>query len=348
VVADAPLLRYDIETQDEAERVPRRYSVSAPDEDAAREIVRQKELKYVGSSLLPPSKEVWEDPHLHGSDDALVDLGRWDTFEPRSSEGRAFAGEVVKLDYKASVKAAEDRIRDLQSRVRVKDGKIVEHDLGRYERARLMAHLQDAPFKIVDVRQVPQQEIDHQRMVRRFAELLREADPSTDPRSWEKILTKLREDGHDTAAVTASLYGVPTKNRSDGTTNGQVNWSSGGDTFKVSLHLNTYSPNQDTDDFFNDPTNEITGTGYTAGGATLGTLASSYDGTTDQARFDAADTSWTTSTLTARRAVIYKSTGTASTSPLIGWVDFGADVSTTAGTFQITWDATGVWLVDVT
>lgn len=149
-------------------------------------------------------------------------------------------------------------------------------------------------------------------------------------------------------AVTAGLYGVPTKNRSDGTTNGSVNWSSGGDTIKCSLHTVTYVPNIDTDDFWNDATNEVTGTGYTTGGATLGTLASSYDTASDQARFDAADTSWTTSTITARIAVVYKSTGTSTTSPLVSFVNFGADVSTTAGTFQITWDATGVWLIDVT
>lgn len=148
--------------------------------------------------------------------------------------------------------------------------------------------------------------------------------------------------------VTAGLYGVPAKNRSDGTTNGAINWSSGGDTFKVALTTNTYTVDIDTHDFFNDVTNEVTGTGYTAGGATLGTLASSYDTATDQARFDAADTTWTTSTITARKAVVYKSTGTGTTSPLVSFVDFGADVSTTAGTFQITWDATGVWLVDVT
>lgn len=150
--------------------------------------------------------------------------------------------------------------------------------------------------------------------------------------------------------VTAGLYGVPTKNRSDGTANGAVNWSSGGDTIKVALTTVTYDPvaGIDTHDFFNDVTNEVTGTGYTAGGATLGTLGSSYDTASDQARFTAANTTWTTSTITARNAIVYKSTGTATTSPLINYVAFGADVSTTAGTFQITWDATGVWLVDVT
>jgi hypothetical protein len=46
--------------------------------------------------------------------------------------------------------------------------------------------------------------------------------------------------------------------------------------------------------------------------------------------------------------VVYKSTGTGSTSPLISFLNFGADVSTTAGTFQITWDATGIVVIDVT
>lgn len=57
---------------------------------------------------------------------------------------------------------------------------------------------------------------------------------------------------------------------------------------------------------------------------------------------DAADPSWTTATLTARTAVVYKSTGTASTSPLLWVIDFGADVSSTAATFQITLPSVGL------
>lgn len=148
------------------------------------------------------------------------------------------------------------------------------------------------------------------------------------------------------AVVTAGQFGIPAKNRSDGTANGAINWAT--DTTKVALTTSTYVPNIDTNTFFSDVTNEITGTGYTAGGATLASPTSSYDTASDQARFDAADTSWATSTLTARVAVVYKSTGTSTTSPLIFFVNFGADVSTTAGTFAITWDATGLWIVDVT
>jgi hypothetical protein len=147
-------------------------------------------------------------------------------------------------------------------------------------------------------------------------------------------------------AVTGGLYGVPIKNLTTGVTNGVWDWDT--DTIKCALTTSTYTVDIDTHDFFNDVTNEITGTGYTAGGATLASTAGSYDTATDQARLDAADTTWTTSTLTARIAVVYKSTGTGSTSPLISFLNFGADVSTTAGTFQITWDATGIVVIDVT
>jgi hypothetical protein len=140
------------------------------------------------------------------------------------------------------------------------------------------------------------------------------------------------------AAVTGGLYGTPMKNLFGG--NGVWDWDT--DTIKCALTTNsTYTVDIDTHDFFNDVTNELTGTGYTAGGATLTASAPTYDTATDQIRLDAADTTWTTSDDHGRISVVYKSTGTASTSPLISFLDFGADVTTSAGTFQITWDATG-------
>jgi hypothetical protein len=144
-------------------------------------------------------------------------------------------------------------------------------------------------------------------------------------------------------AVTAGLYGVPLKNLMDGTTNGVWDWDT--DTIKIALH--TDAPVMDTDDFFNDLT-DTTGTGYTAGGATLGTKTATYDTASDQIRLDAADASWTTSTISAAYASVYKSTGTGSTSPLISWIDFGGTVSTTAGTFSIVFDATGIVVIDIT
>lgn len=139
-------------------------------------------------------------------------------------------------------------------------------------------------------------------------------------------------------AVTAFLYGKLWENQFG---SAATNWSS--DTIKVALATSTYTPNQDTHDFFNDITNEVTGTGYTAGGATLGSKTATYTSGTNTCAFDAADTSWTTSTITARYAIVYKSTGTASTSPLIAYIDFGADVVSSGGTFQITWDSAGIF-----
>lgn len=115
------------------------------------------------------------------------------------------------------------------------------------------------------------------------------------------------------------------------------------DTIKAALVTSSYTFDQDAHDYFNDITNEVTGTGYTAGGATVGSPSISYTGGTNVFAFDGADVAWTTSTITARGCVIYDSTpGTSSTNPLICFIDFGADVSTTAGTFTVTFDAAGI------
>jgi hypothetical protein len=120
------------------------------------------------------------------------------------------------------------------------------------------------------------------------------------------------------------------------------------DTIKVALLTSSYTPNQDTHDYFNDvSTYEVSGTGYTAGGNTLASKTATYDSATNVIVLDAADTTWSSSTITARYAVVYDSTGTASTSALIGYVDFGSDQSSTNGNFTITWDSTGIVRITV-
>jgi len=114
------------------------------------------------------------------------------------------------------------------------------------------------------------------------------------------------------------------------------------DTIKVALVTSTYTPDQDVHDNFDDVTNEVSGSGYTAGGATLASAAVTVDNTDNEGVFDAADTSWTTSTITARGAVVYKSTGVASTSKLICYFDFVSDKASSAGTFAISWNAEGI------
>lgn len=120
------------------------------------------------------------------------------------------------------------------------------------------------------------------------------------------------------------------------------------DTIKVMLCTSAYTPNQDTHQYKSSVTNEVAGTGYTADGVTLGSPTVTYTGGSKTFMFDAADSSWSNSTITARYAVVYDATpGSDATRPLIAYVDFGADVSTTAGTFTITWDAAGIATVTV-
>jgi hypothetical protein len=144
-------------------------------------------------------------------------------------------------------------------------------------------------------------------------------------------------------AVSAKWYGTPIKNIFNGAN--PVDWDS--DTIKVALCTASYTPDQDAHDFFNDVTNELAGeNGYTAGGATLTGTEVSYDAATNQTRLKATNNpSWKAegASLTARYAIIYKSTGTGSTSPLLGYVDLGASVTVPAGgKFTLELDATGV------
>jgi hypothetical protein len=120
------------------------------------------------------------------------------------------------------------------------------------------------------------------------------------------------------------------------------------DTIKVALLTSSYTPDQDAHDYFNDvSTYEVTGTGYTTGGITLASKTATYDSGTNVIVLDAADVTWSSSTITARYAVVYDSTGTSSTSALIGYVDFGSDQSSTNGNFTITWDSTGIVRITV-
>lgn len=141
----------------------------------------------------------------------------------------------------------------------------------------------------------------------------------------------------------ASIISNPFKGRilgDDGTIATAINLKT--DTIKIALTTSSYTPNADTHVFFSSVTNEVGASGtYAAGGATL-TVTLSTDTTDDEGVFDATDVSWTTATITARYAVVYKSTGVAGTSPIICVIDFGSDITSTAGTFTITFAAEGI------
>ncbi len=120
--------------------------------------------------------------------------------------------------------------------------------------------------------------------------------------------------------------------------NGTVNLAS--DTLKVAL-VTGYTPNQATDQYWADAVaNEVTGTGYTAGGATLSGQSVTADTVNHRGKFTASNVTWSSSTITATGAVIYKSTGNNATSPLVGFIDFGGTKSSSSGNFTIQWDAT--------
>lgn len=115
------------------------------------------------------------------------------------------------------------------------------------------------------------------------------------------------------------------------------------DTIKMMLVTNTYVPSATGHATKSSVTNEVTGTGYTAGGATL-TSPTVVD-TAGTVAFDAADITWAQNAAgfsNARHGVIYKDTGSAATSTLIGWIDFGADKGNVAGDLIIQFNAAGI------
>lgn len=107
------------------------------------------------------------------------------------------------------------------------------------------------------------------------------------------------------------------------------------DTFKVMLTTSAYAPNKDTHLDRVDVTDEVSGTGYTAGGNTA-TVAVTKDDANDRIDISLGGTTWPASTITARYAAYYKSTGTAANDLLVAVIDFGSDVTSTAGTFTLT------------
>jgi hypothetical protein len=112
------------------------------------------------------------------------------------------------------------------------------------------------------------------------------------------------------------------------------NLANGGDTIKIALYTSSATLGASTTAY--STTNEISGTGYTAGGETLANQAVAITGTT--AHFDADDPTWTSASFTARGALIYNSTNG---DKAIAILDFGGDFTVSSGTFRIVFPAAG-------
>ena len=107
---------------------------------------------------------------------------------------------------------------------------------------------------------------------------------------------------------------------------------SSADTYKIALYTSAATLGASTTVY--SATNEVSGTGYTAGGATLTGFTTSLD--TGVTILDFADPSWTSATITARGALIYNSS---KTNKAVAVFDFGSDITSTNGTFSVTFPA---------
>jgi hypothetical protein len=109
--------------------------------------------------------------------------------------------------------------------------------------------------------------------------------------------------------------------------------ASTGHTFKLAMYTNSASFDASTTDYT--ATNEVSGTGYSAGGGALTNVTPTTSGTTALTDFD--DLTFSSSTITARGALIYNTTtagGTGTTNTVVV-LDFGSDKSSSAGDFTI-------------
>lgn len=144
-------------------------------------------------------------------------------------------------------------------------------------------------------------------------------------------------------AVTITLYNHAAAKFADGS-------FAAGDTYKLKLYSALTPSAAHTTLAAVDAagTEATTGTGYTAGGATLSSVAVTTV-TTNDAKFDAADVSWTASggSIAAAYGVIYNDTDT--NDPPVAYVNFDGTQTAGDGTdFLVTWNADGIFTFTVT
>lgn len=121
------------------------------------------------------------------------------------------------------------------------------------------------------------------------------------------------------------------------------------ETHKVAMFTNSITPNFSTDTAYGVApynANEVSGTGYSAGGVAL-TITALSESPAGTIMYDAADVSWSTSTITAARGALLYADALAGNNAIL-LVNFGADYSTSAGTFTIQWATTGIFTWDLT
>ena len=118
------------------------------------------------------------------------------------------------------------------------------------------------------------------------------------------------------------------------TVSGQIDFSA--DLFKVLLVSDAYKPDKEMHSKRDDIGGaEASGQGYQAGGNRV-SVKIKNDVQNDRIDISLGGTSWEGSTIDARGAVYYKSRGAAGSDELIAYIDFGRDIISTNGKFQLT------------
>ena len=92
----------------------------------------------------------------------------------------------------------------------------------------------------------------------------------------------------------------------------------------------------DSTEFRSGVANEVTGAGYTAGGATITATVGAKDATNNRVAVTLGSVTWPAATVTARGGWLYKVVGTAATDQVVAYVDFGGNISSTGGDFVFT------------
>lgn len=128
-------------------------------------------------------------------------------------------------------------------------------------------------------------------------------------------------------AITSAICNSYKKELFDGT-------HAAGDTYKIALYTDAATLGAATTAYAS--TNEVEGAGYTAGGKNLTGFASGLDGSTAYLTF--TDAAFTSATITARGCLIYNSS---KSNRAVAAFDFGANISSTSGTFTIDFPGTG-------
>lgn len=120
-----------------------------------------------------------------------------------------------------------------------------------------------------------------------------------------------------------------------------------GTTVRCALLAPTHTPDTSTHDAWGDVmVDEVTGTGYTAGGTELTNKTLTRTGATTT--FNADDAVWTASTISAGYAVVYDATPAADADKsLLTLVNFEGTQSSDNGEFRVQWAASGIFTVTV-